>query len=62
MAVAEKKVNPLVTLRASLVEKLGEGMETAGFEVIASSSNALFVRTELADVEIRVIAKKERLG
>ena len=62
MATVEKKVNPLVNLRRQLVERLGDNMEENGFEVIASSSSALFVRTELADVEIRVIAKKERLG
>ena len=58
----EKKVDPKMVDKAALRDALNAALVEAGFEVLAVESGAIFVRMENADMEIKIVAKKERIG
>lgn len=58
----EKKVDLKMVDKGILRDTIKTALVETGFEVLAVESGVIFVRMENADMEIKIVAKKERIG
>ena len=61
MANEVKKVDPKVVEKAEVVKATVEALAEAGFEIVSNEGSSIFVRMANCDIELKAIAKKERI-